>query len=103
MKETLNYVIFAIILYFLLTEVLEKFSLEQENLDPVVNPGNLQIGTNATTSPGNLRVTGTSVTDGNEIVNGDIVFGGKDANGFMWVNELDNGNACLRPALDSSG
>jgi hypothetical protein len=102
MKETLNYAIFAIILYFLLTEVFEKFSLEkenleQENLDPVVNPGNLQIGTNATTAPANLTVTGSSTTEG------DVVFGGKDANGFMWDNEADNGWACLRPALDTPG
>jgi len=137
MKEILNYAIFAIIFYFLLTEVFEKFSLGkenleqenleqenleqenleqenleqenlvqenleqenlvQENLEPVVNPGNLQVGTNATTSPANLNVTGSSTTEG------DVVFGGKDANGFMWDNEADTGWACLRPALDTPG
>jgi hypothetical protein len=80
MKELIYYAIFAIILYFVLSQIFDTFYLEQENFDPSLipvssivtlakigqklvngngiftNPGNLQIG--MPTAPGNLTVNG---------------------------------------------
>ena len=87
MHELLYYSIFAIILYFVLTQVFENFNIEQENFDPslvpvssivtlakvaqklvngngtLTNPGNLQIGASAS-APGNLTVTGSTSVGG---------------------------------------
>ena len=87
MHELLYYSIFAIVLYFVLTQVFENFNIEQENFDPslvpvssivtlakvaqklvngngtLTNPGNLQIGASAS-APGNLTVTGSAILNG---------------------------------------
>jgi len=89
MKDILFYLIFAIILYLVLSRVFEKFNLEQENFDPslvpvssivtlakvaqklvngngiLTNPGSLQIGGSAT-APGNLNVTGVTNIGGSK-------------------------------------
>ena len=81
MNNVLFYLIFAIILYLVLSRVFEKFNIEQENFDPslvpvssiitlakvaqklvngngvLTNPGSLQIG-GSPSAPGNLMVTG---------------------------------------------
>jgi len=89
MKDIVFYLIFAIILYLVLSRVFEKFNLEQENFDPslvpvssivtlakvaqklvngngiLTNPGSLQIGGSAT-APGNLNVTGVTNIGGSK-------------------------------------
>lgn len=93
------YLIFAVILYFVFTHVLENFIVEQENFDPslvpvssivtlakvvqkivnnngtLINPGNLQIGSN--TSASNLTVTGTSTVNGMLDVSGNTTLNNK--------------------------
>jgi len=83
MSNILFYLLFAILLYFVLSRVFEKFNLEQENFDPslvpvssivtlakvaqklvngngvLTNPGSLQIG-GSSSAPGNLTVTGNT-------------------------------------------
>jgi len=83
MKDLFYYSIFAVILYFVLIQVFDNFTLEQENFDPslvpvssivtlakvaqklingngtLINPSNLQIGSSSS-APGNLTVTGTT-------------------------------------------
>jgi hypothetical protein len=107
MKELIYYAIFAIILYFVLSQVFDNFYLEQENFDPslvpvssivtlakvaqklvngngtLTNPGNLQIGKDAS-APGNLTVTGMA-TIGNNVganVTGLTVNGNLNAKGY---------------------
>jgi len=89
MKELFNYLLFAIILYYILTSIFDNFTLEQENFDPslvpissiitlakvaqklvngnaiLTNPKNLQIGTSFS-APGNLVVTGTATVGVNQ-------------------------------------
>jgi len=88
MSNILFYLLFAILLYFVLSRVFEKFSIEQENFDPslvpvssivtlakvaqklvngngvLTNPGSLQIG-GSSSAPGNLTVTGVTTINGN--------------------------------------
>ena len=85
MNDIYYYLILGVLLYFLFTYILERFSnLEQENFDPslvpvssivtlakvaqklvngngtLTNPGNLQIGIGNGGATGNLKVTGSS-------------------------------------------
>jgi len=95
MNNIYFYLLLGVLLYFLFTRVLERFSQEQENFDPslvpvssivtlakvaqklvngngtLTNPGNLQIGANADT-PGNLTVTGNTTVGGGLTINGSL-------------------------------
>jgi len=109
MHELLCYSIFAIVLYFVLSQVFDNFYLEQENFDPslvpvssivtlakvaqklvngngtLTNPGNLQIGKDAS-APGNLTVTGMATIGGPIVGNGNYtgltVNGNLNAKGY---------------------
>jgi len=111
MKDLFYYSIFAVILYFVLIQVFDNFTLEQENFDPslvpvssivtlakvaqklvngngtLTNPGNLQIGSSAS-APGNLMVTG------NANINGTLTLGGTDIGRYVIdkINALSASN-----------
>ena len=117
MKELLYYSIFAIILYFVLTQVFENFNIEQENFDPslvpvssivtlakvaqklvngngtLTNPGNLQIGASAS-APGYLTVTGNIQANGGvnsgTLGAGKIQIGNWAGRPAVWANDTDN-------------
>ena len=120
MKELFYYSIFAIILYFVLTQVFDNFNLEQENFDPslvpvssivtlakvaqklvngngvLTNPGSLQIGT--PTVPGKLTVTGETIVNGMLNAPGNITI----ANSNPFITFAKDGQAA-RPQLYSDG
>ena len=119
MSNILFYLLFAILLYFVLSRVFEKFNLEQENFDPslvpvssivtlakvaqklvngngvLTNPGSLQIG-GSSGAPGNLRVTGTTTLDGRLTANNGVTINNNNTQGFLtigtgnWINSNDN-------------
>jgi hypothetical protein len=99
MKELLFYLVIGIILYYVLTLVIEKYYSQTENFDPSLvpvssivslakvaqkivngngvlkNPGNLQIGSSST-APGNLTVTGNSNFNGSVSITNNWLNGG---------------------------
>ena len=103
MNNVFFYLIFAILLYLVLSRVFEKFSIEQENFDPslvpvssivtlakvaqklvngngvLTNPGSLQIG-GSSSAPGNLTVTGNSILSGTLGVTGATTIGANSLN-----------------------
>jgi len=105
MNNVYFYLLLGVLLYFIFTRVLERFSQEQENFDPslvpvssivtlakvaqklvngngtLTNPGNLQIGANAAT-PGNLTVTGNTTVGGKATISSGINATGGDTFGF---------------------
>jgi hypothetical protein len=122
MKELLFYSIFAIVLYFVLTQVFENFNIEQENFDPslvpvssivtlakvaqklvngngtLTNPGNLQSGGSAS-APGNLTVTGNFLLGTKAM----LYAGGDKFANDNWVRLMKADGATAYSGMDNGG
>ena len=88
MRETIFYIIFAVSLFIILSNIVETFSDNQENLEavsPLITIANLAQGlTNGTPIPSNLQV-GTADVPANLSVSGTITTGGISFPTNKWI------------------
>ena len=103
MRETIFYVVFAVSLFIILTNLVETFSDNQENLEavsPLITIANLAQGlTNGTPIPSNLQVGTTAAPANLSVVGsttlGNIAIGGSGTGGLTKIASWSANNPTI--------